>query len=236
MTAPAWLDHAILTYGYWVVLVAIMLESMGVPFPGETTLLAAAIYAGTGKPLAIAWVIVFAAAGAIIGDNIGFEIGWYGGYPLVRRILRLLHVREGALDYTRRFFARHGDKTVFLGRFLSLLRATVAFLAGVNHMPRRAFFIWNAAGGITWALIYGLLGYFLGRNLPLLHRALRAMGAIGLLAIIIFFGGLIALWYLHRRRERRATTSDATPDDAPDDAPSDVAERDATADEQTPLR
>ena len=236
MTAPAWLDHAILTYGYWVVLVAVALESIGVPFPGETSLLAAAIYAGTGKPLSIAWVIVFAAAGAIIGDNIGFEIGWYGGYPLVRRILRLLHVREGALDYTRRFFERHGDKTVFLGRFFSLLRATVAFLAGLNHMPRRVFIIWNAAGGIVWALVYGLLGFFLGSNLPLIHRALQAMGIIGLLAVIIFFGALIALWYLHRRRERRATASDDAKRDATADAASDATERNARADERSPSR
>ena len=205
MTAPAWLDHAILTYGYWVVLVAVALESIGVPFPGETSLLAAAIYAGTGKPLSIAWVIVFAAAGAIIGDNIGFEIGWYGGYPLVRRILRLLHVREGTLDYARRFFERHGDKTVFLGRFFALLRATVAFLAGVNHMPRRAFITWNALGGVVWALIYGLLGYFLGKNLPLLGRVLSALGIIGLLAVVIFIGVLVALWFIRRRHEQRAT-------------------------------
>lgn len=244
MTAPAWLDHAILTYGYWVVLIAVALESIGVPFPGETALLAAAIYAGTGKPLDIAWVIAFAAVGAIVGDNVGYTIGWYGGYPLVRRVLRLLHVREGALDYARRFFERHGDKTVFLGRFFSLLRTTVAFLAGLNHMPRRSFFTWNAMGGIVWALIYGLLGYFLGRNLPLLHRALQAMGAIGLLAVVAFFGGLIALWFIHRRRERQATAAataspetspETSPDSSPDASP-DASKRGARADEQTSSR
>lgn len=204
MSAPAWLDHLILTYGYWVVLVAISLESMGVPFPGETTMLAAAVYAGTGKPLAIGWVIVFAAAGAIIGDNIGFTIGWFGGYPLARRILRWLHVREDALDYARRFFERHGDKTVFLGRFFSLLRATVALLAGINHMPRRIFFVWNALGGGAWALLFGLLGYFLGRNIPLLDRVTRALGLVGLLAVVAFFGGLIALWFIRRRHDEQA--------------------------------
>lgn len=213
MTAPAWLDHAILTYGYWMVLLMVALESMGVPLPGETTLVAAAVYAGTDKPLSIAWVIAFAAAGAILGDNIGFTIGWYGGFPLVRRILRLLHVREGTLDYARRFFERHGDKTVFLGRFFALLRTTVAFLAGVNHMPRRAFTIWNALGGVVWALIYGLLGYFLGKNLPLLGRVLSALGIIGALAIVIFIGALVALWIMRRRHEKRATAMPAPASD-----------------------
>lgn len=221
MAAPAWLNHAILLYGYWVVLVAVALETMGVPFPGETALLAAAAYAGTGEPLNIAWVIAFAAAGAILGDNIGFTVGRYGGYPLVRRILRLLHVRESALDYTRRYFERHGDKTVFIGRFFSLLRVTVAFLAGVNQMPRRIFFFWNAAGGVVWALVYGLLGYFLGRNLPLLNRALNTLGIGGVVVVVAFFGGLLALWLIRRRRAQPAPT----PTDAAETtrAPDDVA-------------
>lgn len=215
MTAPAWLDQAILMYGYWVVLVAVSLETMGIPFPGETSLLAAAIYAGSGKPLNIGWVIAFAAAGAIIGDNVGFTIGRYGGYPLVRRILRTLRMRESALDYTRRYFDRHGDKTVFIGRFVALLRATVAFLAGLNQMPRRTFFVWNAAGGITWALVYGLLGYFLGRNLPLLDRVLRVLGIGGVVVAVAFVVGLVALWVIQRRRaERRALLAAASPADA----------------------
>ena len=223
MTAPAWLDQAILSYGYWVVLVAVALETMGVPFPGETTLLAAAVYAGTGSPLNIGWVIAFAAAGAIIGDNIGFSVGWYGGYPLARRILRLLHVRESALDYTRHYFARHGDKTVFVGRFFSALRVTVAFLAGVNHMPRRVFFAWNAAGGIVWALVYGLLGYFLGRNLPLLARVTQALGIGGAVVFGAFVAGLIALWVIHRRHEARAAEENVA-DDVADDVTEGVTE------------
>lgn len=204
MTVPLWLNHAILTYGYWFVLVAVSLETMGVPFPGETTLLAAAIYAGTGKPLNIALVILFAAAGAIIGDNVGFTVGRYGGYPLVRRILRLLHVRESALDYTQRFFERHGDKTVFLGRFISILRATVAFLAGVSQMRRRVFFVWNAAGGICWATLYGLLGFFLGRNLPLLRRVIDVLGIGGVVVVAVVVVGGLVFWFIRRRRQEAA--------------------------------
>ena len=241
MSAPAWLDQAILMYGYWVVLVAVALETMGVPFPGETSVLAAAIYAGTGAPLNIAWVITFAAVGAILGDNVGFTVGRYGGYPLVRRVLRALRVRENALDYSRRYFQRHGDKTVFIGRFFSVLRVTVAFLAGVNQMPRRVFFFWNAAGGVVWALVYGLLGYFLGRNLPLLDRVVRALGIGG--GIVIGGGilALIALWVIRRRRARAtlipadesdaSDASDEAPDEAPDEAEVSVRRRDERHDE-----
>lgn len=230
MTAPAWLDQAILTYGYWVVLVAVALETMGVPFPGETALLAAAVYAGTGRPLNIGWVIAFAAVGAIIGDNVGYTVGWYGGYPLVRRILRALHVRESALDYTRRYFERHGDKTVFVGRFFSVLRVTVAFLAGVNRMPRRTFFFWNAAGGIVWALVYGLLGYFLGRNLPLLDRVTQALGVGGAVAIGAFIVGLIAFWLIRRRREAQVAAQAPADKNADETADETRGAEDATED------
>lgn len=203
MNAPVWLEHAILTYGYWVVLGAVALESMGVPFPGETSLLTAAVFAGSGHSLNIVWVIIFAAAGAILGDNLGFTIGWFGGYPLVRRLLRLLHVRETLLEYTQRYFERHGDKTVFLGRFISLLRATVAFLAGVNHMSRRKFVVWNAAGGIVWATVFGLLGYFLGKHVDLLMSVVRIFGIGGSIAAVVVAAILFVVW--KRRRDQRET-------------------------------
>ncbi len=204
MAVPAWLDQAILQYGYWVVLGTVLLETMGVPLPGETSLVAAAVYAGTGSPLNIVWVILFAAAGAITGDNLGFTIGRYGGYPLALRLLRTLRIREEALDYARGYFQRYGDKTVFMGRFISILRAYVSLLAGISQMPRRTFFAWNAAGGVTWAVIYGLLGYFLGKNLPLLGRVLHALGIGGVVVVALAFVGLVAFWLIRRRRARAA--------------------------------
>lgn len=204
MAVPAWLNQAILHYGYWVVLGAVLLETMGIPIPGETSLVAAAVFAGTGSPLRIGWVIAFAAAGAIIGDNIGFTIGRRGGYPLARRVLRALHIRESALDYARSYFQRYGDKTVFLGRFISILRAYVSLVAGVSQMPRRTFFAWNAAGGVAWALVYGLLGYFLGKNLPLLGRVLRALGIGGVVVVVVALAGVAAFWLFRRRRAQAA--------------------------------
>jgi membrane protein DedA with SNARE-associated domain len=222
MTAPVWLDQAILMWGYWVVLVAVMIETMGVPFPGETALVIAAIYAGTGRPLNIALVILAASVGAILGDNFGYSVGRYGGYPLVRRVLRAFRVRESALDGARAYFARHGDKTVFIGRFFAILRITVAFLAGVNHMPWRRFLFWNALGGIVWGTIYGLLGYILGRNLPLLNTVLNVIGVGGTVLLAAAIAGAIILWFVRRRRIVRRLMEDgetAGARDAPEEQP-----------------
>ena len=202
MNLPSWLVQGIDTYGYWIVLLAVGIESMGIPFPGETTLVAAAVYASTNHSLNIVLVIVAGAAGAILGDNAGYSIGKYGGYPLLQRLLRVLHVGEDKLLYTQRFFAKHGDKTVFFGRFLAVLRAWAAFLAGANQMPRRTFFVWNAAGGIVWATIYGLLGYILGNNLPLLMSILKDLGIFGFVALGLVIVAIIGFWLYRRRRER----------------------------------
>lgn len=217
MSAPAWLDQAILTWGYWAVLIAVALETMGVPFPGETGLLAAAIYAGTGRPLNIALVIVAASAGAILGDNTGYTAGYFGGYPLARRILRILRVKESALTYTQDYFARHGDKTVFIGRFFALLRATVAFVAGVSHMPWRRFLVWNALGGIVWATVYGLLGYLLGRNLSLLSEVVQVIGEGGTALLVAAVAALI-IFLIIRRRRAEAELDGPAPPTPPHDA------------------
>jgi membrane protein DedA with SNARE-associated domain len=221
MTAPAWLDQAILTWGYWVVLAAVMIETMGVPFPGETALLAAAIYAGTGRPLAIELVILAAAVGAILGDNFGYMVGRHGGYPLVRRVLRTFRVNESALDGGQAYFTRYGDKTVFIGRFFSIVRMTVAFLAGVNRMPWRRFLVWNALGGIVWATFYGLLGYILGRNLPLLNAVLNLIGVGGAILLAAAIVGAIIFWVARRRavRRRRATAGAPETIEAPQTIP-----------------
>ncbi|HKW23281.1 MAG TPA: DedA family protein [Ktedonobacterales bacterium] len=204
MNLPSWLQQGIDTYGYWVVFLAVAIESTGIPFPGETTLVAASVYASTNHTLNIVLVIAAAAAGAILGDNAGYTVGKYGGFPVLQRLLRLLHVGEDKLVYTQRFFEKHGDKTVFFGRFLAVLRAWAAFLAGANHMRRRAFFIWNAAGGILWATIYGLLGYILGNNLPLLGRILKGLGIFGFVALGVVVVALIVVWYMRHRRQEEA--------------------------------
>jgi membrane protein DedA with SNARE-associated domain len=217
MNIPSWLSHDIAVHGYWVVTLAVALESMGVPFPGETALLAAAIFAGTTGQLNIVGVILAAAIGAILGDNIGFGVGHFGGYPLLHRLARLFRIRASALAYARRYFERHGDKTVFLGRFFSLLRTYVAFLAGVNRMPWRVFLLWNALGGICWSILYGVLGYVLGQNLPLLGHVLGILGTAGIVLLVLFVLGAITLWIVHRRREDQALARDADSSDLSED-------------------
>jgi membrane protein DedA with SNARE-associated domain len=199
VTIPLWLDQAIVIFGYWAVFVGVGLESTGIPFPGETALLAAAVYAGTGSSMNIVGVIIAAAAGAIIGDNTGYSIGRYGGRRLVHRFGHLIRLDDAKLDAAKRYFERHGDKTVFFGRFISILRTWAAFLAGLNHMPWPHFLFWNALGGIVWSLVYGLLGYFLGRNLPLLERVVRYLGIGGVIVAVVIVIAIIAVLWWRRR-------------------------------------
>jgi membrane protein DedA with SNARE-associated domain len=211
---PAWLDLAIHTFGYWMVFAAIGIESMGIPFPGETTLLAGAVYAGATQNLNIVVVIIAAAAGAIVGDNLGYLIGRHGGYRLLGRVARYIHLDQSHLDASQQYFAQHGDKTVFLGRFIVVLRAWAAFLAGVNQMPWRPFLFWNALGGITWAIMYGTLGFVLGNNLPLLGRVVHMLGIAGTIIAAAFILAVIVVWRRRRRLvpERAASGAGADPE------------------------
>lgn len=191
------LNHLLATYGYWAVLVFVALESTGIPFPGETMLLAAAIYAGTTHHLAIPFVIAAAAAGAILGDNLGFWVGREGGYRLLRRYGHIVHLDERKLKLGQYLFLHHGGKVVFFGLFVAVLRAWAAFLAGTNRMSWPAFLVYNAAGGILWAVIYGLAGYLLGDNVH------RFAGPAGIVTITIAVVVLVAFFIVLKRNEKR---------------------------------
>jgi membrane protein DedA with SNARE-associated domain len=195
-------------YGYPLVALFIGVESSGIPFPGETMLVTAAVYAGTGH-LSITGVIVAGALGAIIGDNLGYIAGRYGGRALVTRYGRYVRLRSEHLDYAERFFDKHGDKTVFLGRFVAVLRAWAAFLAGTNRMRWPTFLLFNAAGGITWAVVFGMLGYTLGNNLPLLHKVISILGIGGVVVAAIV---IIIAFILWKRRQAAHQTMSAGPE------------------------
>jgi membrane protein DedA with SNARE-associated domain len=201
------------TWGYLAVGLFVAIESSGIPFPGETMLIVAAVYAGAGH-LSIQYVIAAAAAGAIIGDNLGYLLGRTGGRALVVRYGRYIHLDQQKLETAQRFFQRHGDKTVFFGRFVAVLRAWAAFLAGVNGMPWPKFIFFNAAGGILWATGYGVLAYALGQNLPLLNKVIKVIGIAGVAAAVLVIGGAIAFqfrsrWMWWRKRDR---TTDRSPE------------------------
>jgi membrane protein DedA with SNARE-associated domain len=191
------LSHLLSAYGYWAVLVFVAIESTGIPFPGETMLLAAAIYAGTSHHLQIAFVIAAAAAGAILGDNIGFWVGREGGYRLLRRYGRYIKLDERKLKLGQYLFQKHGGKVVFFGRFVAVLRAWAAFLAGVNRMHWPPFLAFNAAGGILWATIYGLGGYALGNNVH------KLTGPVGIATVVIAIAVIVASLVVLRKNEHR---------------------------------
>ncbi len=157
------------SYGYVVLFLLVSLESLGIPVPGETALVTAAALAALGH-LSIYAVVTTAVAAAILGDNGGYWIGRRGGIPLVRRYGRLIRLNESHLRRAHAFFERHGPKTVFLGRFIALLRTWTAVLAGAARMPYGTFMLYNALGGVCWSVIFGTLGYVFGRNLPQLER------------------------------------------------------------------
>lgn len=185
-------------YGYLVVFGVVGLESLGIPLPGETALVTAAAFAARGH-LGITGVVLAAIAGAFLGDNAGYWIGRTGGIALVRRHGRFFHLDKRKLDRVRRFFARHGPKAVFIGRFVALLRTWAAFFAGTGRMAYGQFVLYNALGGIAWATIFGTLGYLFGRNLPTLERYI---GRVSLALVLVAAVAGVVLWRRHRRAVR----------------------------------
>ena len=187
--------HLVETYGYWFLFALVGIESFGVPLPGETALVTSAAYAASGR-LNIVWVIIAAASGAIVGDNAGYWLGRKGGVALVRRYGRYVGLSEAKLDRAHAFFERHGAKTVFFGRFIALLRSWAAVLAGVGCMSYGTFTFYNAAGGITWAVLFGWLGYAFGRNLPRLEAYVGqlSMAVVLLTALAVVVVGGIRLF------------------------------------------
>jgi len=188
------LTHLVHQYGLWFLFLIVGAESAGAWLPGETALITAAVYAANNH-LSIEWVIVVAAAAAIVGDNVGYWIGREGGRRVVSRFRRL----ERLLPPTERFFERHGPKAVFFGRFFGGLRVTAAWVAGITRMPWWRFFFWNASGGICWAVGVGLAAYYGGRAAgdAISRYGLYGGIAIGVLVVLVIVGVV-----LRRRRAK----------------------------------
>lgn len=174
-----------------------MLESAGLPLPGETVLILASVYAGATGELSLPLIIGFAAAGAILGDNIGFWIGRRWGTKFLVRYGRFIHLPEERLKLGQYLFARHGAKIVFFGRFVAFLRVFAALLAGANkyHWPQFLFF--NAAGGTVWSLAFGTGAYVFGDSIH------RVSGPLGMIALGGVVAGAIGFMYIVRREERK---------------------------------
>jgi len=196
-------------HDHWALLLLfglVMFESFGLPLPGETALVACGILASQGD-VSIATVIVVAALAAILGDNLGYWTARKGGRRLLGRYRFTRSYAERYLPRGERFFAAHGGKTVFFGRFVAVLRVTAAWIAGLSHMDWWRFLAWNAAGGIVWAAGVGLVAYFLGEEVA---HAIARYGLYGAVAVI----GVAAIVYVtvHRVKKRVLPDDDATPE------------------------
>ena len=200
------IDHAtieewIRQWGYIAVFIPLMLETSGVPFPGETILLLAA--AASSHGILNPWLVALTASvAAIIGDNIGYCIGRYGGRRLVNRLSRFEHVQTG-VAWGERFFEKHGGKAVFLARWTAGLRVFGSWIAGMSHIPWKRFFLWNALGGITWACTITFLGFAFGQSVQRVEQVLGTAGAVGFALVVIVAGGFGIRW-LHKRQRAKA--------------------------------
>ena len=193
------MTHFIEHHQSWALVLLFLLvsvESAGVPLPGETALVASGVLASQSK-LNIVAVIVVAASAAILGDNAGYWIGRKGGRKLLERWSFVNKHARKVLPRAERIFARHGGKTVFFGRFIAILRITAAWMAGISHMPWWRFLLFNAAGGILWATLVGLVAYYSGEAAAsaIQTYGLYAAGAIAVATVAIF---LVLRWWERR--------------------------------------
>jgi membrane protein DedA with SNARE-associated domain len=176
--------------GYPSAGLGILIESAGVPFPGEALLLAAAAWAAA-RHHSLVLVILFAFIGATAGADIGYALGHHGGRPFVERFGARLHIRPEQLARAELFFARHGDKAVLAARFVLGLRTWGSMLAGMARMPFWRFQLFSAIGGLAWATLVGIAGYLLGSNLGLLEAIIRAVGIGGLVFVVVIVSVLL---------------------------------------------
>ena len=179
--------------GYPAAGLGILIESAGVPFPGEALLLAAAAWAAA-RHHSIVLVVLFGFIGATAGADVGYYLGYKGGRPFVERFGSIFRIRPEHIARSELFFARHGDKAVLLARFVLGLRTWGSMLAGMARMPFWRFQLFSAIGGLAWAAIVGVAGYVLGSNLALLEAIIRGIGLGGLIvlaviAVILFVAG-----------------------------------------------
>lgn len=192
------LTQLLQSYTYPVLLLLVLLESVGVPLPGEIALVTAAAYAASGR-VSIYIVIILAALGAIVGGILGYWIGRKGGLPLVARYGRYIGVRESHIDRAHAFFERHGWKTILFGRFIALLRTWAAVIAGAARMSFPKYVTYNTIGSVAWAILFGVLGYAFGHNMPLLEKYISRT-SYGVLVLVAL--GIAVLVLIRRRQSK----------------------------------
>ena len=200
--SPTNIQSLIQVYELWVLFPVVMLEGMGIPLPGETALVAAAVYAGSTDKISIDSVVLVAAMGAMMGDNIGYLIGRSIGLRLVVRYGRYVRLNESRLKIGRFLFLRHGGKIVLIARLIAVLRVLAPLLAGVNRMRWRYFFLMNAIGGICWASLFGGGAYLFGEEIKRVTGPVRLLLLLAAIALVI--AGILFFRHHERDLEQRA--------------------------------
>jgi membrane protein DedA with SNARE-associated domain len=185
-------------YGYWAIFLLVMVEDFGIPVPGETILIAGAIFAGAGR-LNIVAVAVVGFLGAVIGDNIGFAIGHFGGRALVLRWGRYVGITSERLAKTQAFFERHGGKIILVARFIEGLRQANGIIAGITGMHWLKFVVFNTLGAALWVGTWVSAGYFAGNHITAIYHYITLYGYYVLIALVV----VAAVWIVVRRRRRR---------------------------------
>jgi membrane protein DedA with SNARE-associated domain len=209
----ALINHLLQSYGYIAVFLFVALESMGIPLPGETALIAASLYAGSTHRLNVGLIALVAAVAAIAGDNGGYWLGKHGGTRLVQRYGHWVRLDSRKMKVGRYLFARHGGKVVFFGRFVSVLRTYAAFFAGLNKMRRSRFLVANATAGLLWAVVCSYGAYALGSAATRVGTALT-IGGVAAAAVFTIAFALVMRKVISRLEERAEA---AFPDPLPID-------------------
>ena len=197
-------------YGYATVLVVTFLETsafLGLLAPGETVIVLCGFYAYRGvlDPWAVGGMSI---AGAILGDQVGYLLGRTYGHSLIRRFGKYVLFDLKRMRATERYYAKHGGKTVFIGRFTSILRSFGPLVAGISRMPYGTFLRWSIVSCIIWGATFTLLGYFFGKSWEVIE------GYLGWGGVVAFILGLgLVFWFLHRKREHQL--EEIEPDDDP---------------------
>lgn len=193
------LTRLLLLYTYPVLLLLVLLESLGIPLPGEIALVTAAAYASHGR-ISIGVVIALAAIGASVGGVLGYWIGVKGGLPLITRYGGYIGVRKSHVEKAHAFFERSGSKTILFGRFVAVLRTWASVIAGAACMSFTKFVTYNTIGSVVWAIVFGVLGFYFGRDLPLLERYI-SRASLGIF-VVAAVGVVLFLVYKRRKSAR----------------------------------
>lgn len=184
-------------YGYWAVAVALLLENLGLPFPGETVLLLASLLAYTERDLQLEWIILVGALATVAGSSLGYAVGYYGGRPLLERYRYIFHIHDGTLERGEKLFARHGALTILAARFVFGLRVIAGPLAGILRMSWNTFAVFNLLGAVLWVTVISFVGYSFGSRWRVLMHFMKRFD----LALATAFVLIVAvLWWRSRQK------------------------------------